>query len=32
MDSADRNLLGIIGAGRLGQAMARTALAPAAGS
>ena len=26
MDSADRNLLGIIGAGRLGQAMARTAL------
>jgi 8-hydroxy-5-deazaflavin:NADPH oxidoreductase len=26
MDSADRNLVGIIGAGRLGQAMARTAL------
>jgi predicted dinucleotide-binding enzyme len=26
MDSADRNLLGIIGAGLLGQAMARTAL------
>jgi 8-hydroxy-5-deazaflavin:NADPH oxidoreductase len=26
MESADRNLLGIIGAGRLGQAMARTAL------
>ena len=26
MDSADRNLLGIIGAGRLGQAMARTGL------
>jgi 8-hydroxy-5-deazaflavin:NADPH oxidoreductase len=26
MDSADRNVLGIIGAGRLGQAMARTAL------
>jgi 8-hydroxy-5-deazaflavin:NADPH oxidoreductase len=26
MDSAERNLVGIIGAGRLGQAMARTAL------
>jgi len=26
MDSADRNRIGIIGAGRLGQAMARTAL------
>lgn len=26
MDSADRNLVGIIGAGRLGQAMARTAV------
>jgi 8-hydroxy-5-deazaflavin:NADPH oxidoreductase len=26
MDSADRNRVGIIGAGRLGQAMARTAL------
>jgi predicted dinucleotide-binding enzyme len=26
MDSADRDLLGIIGAGRIGQAMARTAL------
>ena len=26
MDSADRNLVGIIGAGRLGQAMAQTAL------
>ena len=26
MDTADRNLVGIIGAGRLGQAMARTAL------
>jgi hypothetical protein len=26
MDTADRNLIGIIGAGRLGQAMARTAL------
>jgi hypothetical protein len=32
MDPADRNVVGIIGAGRLGQAMARTVLVPAATS